>query len=78
MPGGEVVRIDTAALSAALIRRAMLRGELARRAGLSAATVSAAFAGRALSLRSARQIASALGMKLAALIQAGPTKRAAS
>lgn len=62
------VRFDTEKLRCAAIRRELLRGEVAKAAGVCTPTGCAAFAGRRLGIRAARRIARALQMRLADLI----------
>ncbi|MFO0972384.1 MAG: helix-turn-helix transcriptional regulator [Phycisphaerae bacterium] len=59
---------DPRVLSTRIAIRGLLRSELAARAGISISAVSAAFAGRRIGVRVARQIAKALRCRLGDLI----------
>ena len=66
----EQLLIDRKKLSLKTARAGLLRGELAKLAGLSSAPIADAFAGRPIGVKAARKIAKALGVDLAKLLAA--------
>ncbi len=63
----EKIRFDLQKLSRKTALAGLLRRELAERADVSAATISAAFKGKSLGIRAARSIAKALNSTISAL-----------
>lgn len=59
---------DAEKLSRTTALRGLLKGELAKEAGLSAGPIAAAFSGRRIGIRSARNIAKVLGASLTELV----------
>jgi len=57
----QALRLDPLRLSRLSMLKGLLRGELAVSAGLSPASISHCFAGRAVGVRVARKVAKALG-----------------
>lgn len=70
----ETLIFDPIALSRLTARRCLQRGELAKEAGISHARVTDAFAGRPVTVKTARCVASALGTKLEKLIDETETR----
>lgn len=68
MPVKETLIFNPEALSRMTARRALLRREVADRAGLSLSPINKAYNGRPVSVVSARKIASALRTGLADLL----------
>lgn len=69
-----MARVDTVVLDVGLLKRTtcargLLRGDVAKRAGLSAGPVTAAFKGLPIGVPSARKIARVIRVKLCALIR---------
>ena len=63
------VRLDMAKVDARRLRLGLLRGELAERAGLHPNTMTRAAGGCGISVRTARQIAAALGLGLGSVVK---------
>jgi transcriptional regulator with XRE-family HTH domain len=63
-----LVRLDVGAANSMRRKRRLLKGELARRAGVSAASVSRALNGKPIGLVTARAIAAGLRVRLRRLL----------